>query len=60
MGVLEDGMSSILPEKLLKEYLSHDALSRKGTMIEGAHVLAFFSAYNTYVTGRTIAVDGGL
>lgn len=59
-GVLEKGMSSILPEKLLAEYLSHDALSRKGTMLEGAHVLAYFSAYNTYVTGRAIAVDGGL
>ncbi len=60
MGVLEKGMSAILPEKWLKEYLSHDALSRKGTMSEGAHVLAFFGAYNTYVTGRSIAVDGGL
>ena len=60
MGVLEKGMSSILPEKWLKEYLSHDALSRKGSLAEGAHVLTFFSAYNTYVTGRSIAVDGGL
>jgi 3-oxoacyl-[acyl-carrier protein] reductase len=59
-GVLAEGMSSILPDKLLKEYLSHDALARKGTLLEGAHVLAFFAAYNKYITGRSIAVDGGL
>lgn len=59
-GVLEGGLSSVLPKRLVDDYLSHDALSRKGTLREVAEVFAYFAVENSYVTGRTIAVDGGL
>ncbi len=59
-GVLEGGLSSVLPKSLVDDYLSHDALSRKGTLREAAEVFAYFAVENTYVTGRSIAVDGGL
>lgn len=59
-GVLEGGLSSVLPKRLVDDYLSHDALSRKGTFREVSELFAYFAIENTYVTGRTIAVDGGL
>lgn len=59
-GVLEGGLSSVLPKRLVDDYLSHDALSRRGSLREAAEVFAYFAVENSYVTGRTIAVDGGL
>lgn len=59
-GVLDGGLSAVLPKRLVDDYLSHDALSRKGTLREAAEVFAYFAVENTYVTGRSVAVDGGL
>ena len=59
-GVLDGGLSSVLPKRLVDDYLSHDALSRRGTLREAAEVFAYFAVENSYVTGRSVAVDGGL
>jgi 3-oxoacyl-[acyl-carrier protein] reductase len=59
-GILERGLSDLLPEQLVSDYLAHDALARKGTLGEAASVFSFFATENSYVTGRAIAVDGGL
>jgi NAD(P)-dependent dehydrogenase (short-subunit alcohol dehydrogenase family) len=59
-GILDGGLSAILPAALVKDYLGHDALSRKGTLREAANVFSYFATENTYVTGKTVAVDGGL
>jgi NAD(P)-dependent dehydrogenase (short-subunit alcohol dehydrogenase family) len=59
-GVLDAGLSSVLPKRFVDDYLSHDALSRRGTMREACEVFTYFAVENTYVTGRSIAVDGGL
>lgn len=59
-GILEAGLSKILPDDLLKEYLKHCGLKRLGRLSEIAAVIAWFAQRNTYVTGQTILADGGL
>ncbi|MBI4511411.1 MAG: SDR family oxidoreductase [Deltaproteobacteria bacterium] len=59
-GVLEAGASRTLPVALRAEYLKHCGLQRVGRVDELANVVSFFALSNTYVTGQTIIVDGGL
>lgn len=59
-GVLEAGASRTLPDALRAEYLKHSGLQRVGSIGEMASVVGFFALSNTYVTGQTIFVDGGL
>jgi NAD(P)-dependent dehydrogenase (short-subunit alcohol dehydrogenase family) len=59
-GILEAGLSRILPEELLQEYLKHCGLKRTGKLAEIAALLAWFARKNSYVTGQTILADGGL
>jgi len=59
-GVLEGGLSRTLPDELRQEFLKHSALKRLGKREEIARLVAFLALDNSYLTGRTIAVDGGL
>jgi 3-oxoacyl-[acyl-carrier protein] reductase len=59
-GILEGGLSSLVPAELQAEYRKHSALKRLGRAEEVAELVAWLAAENTYVTGRTIALDGGL
>jgi 3-oxoacyl-[acyl-carrier protein] reductase len=59
-GLLEAGMSRAVPAELQREYLKHSALKRLGKLDEVAALVAWLAVENTYVTGRTIAVDGAL
>lgn len=59
-GVLEAGASRTLPVALRVEYLKHCGLQRVGRVDELANVVSFFALSNTYVTGQTFIVDGGL
>lgn len=59
-GLLESGLGRAVPDDLRKEYLKHSALKRFGRHDEVASLVAWLALENTYVTGRTIAVDGGL
>ncbi|MBI5200736.1 MAG: SDR family oxidoreductase [Elusimicrobia bacterium] len=59
-GLLDGGVASLLPPKLLEDYLKHCSLKRLGTAREIAEVAAWFVRENTYVTGQTILLDGGL
>jgi NAD(P)-dependent dehydrogenase (short-subunit alcohol dehydrogenase family) len=59
-GLLEAGASRSVPESLRKEYLKHSAMKRLGRLEEVAEVIAWLALENTYVTGQTILVDGGL
>jgi NAD(P)-dependent dehydrogenase (short-subunit alcohol dehydrogenase family) len=59
-GLLEAGSSDHVPSDLRAEYLKHAALKRIGTLAEAAEVVVELALRNTYVTGRTISVDGGL
>ncbi|MEI6807267.1 MAG: SDR family oxidoreductase [bacterium] len=60
-GLLEGGVGSNLPDYRLNDYLHHCALGRIGTFNEIAELCAFMiSDQNTYMTGATLVVDGGL
>lgn len=59
-GILEGGISSVLDDRLMKEYLKHCGLKRLGRLPEVANVVAWLVRHNTYVTGQTMLVDGAL
>ncbi|MBI5517875.1 MAG: SDR family oxidoreductase [Deltaproteobacteria bacterium] len=60
-GLLEDGLGRNLPEHRLNDYLHHCALGRVGTFREVAEFAAFLvSDMNSYMTGETIVMDGGV
>jgi NAD(P)-dependent dehydrogenase (short-subunit alcohol dehydrogenase family) len=59
-GILEGGMSRVLPEDLRQEYLKHCGLRRFGRLEEIAAWAAWLALQNTYVTGQTVLVDGAL
>jgi NAD(P)-dependent dehydrogenase (short-subunit alcohol dehydrogenase family) len=43
-----------------REYQKHCALKRFGTHEEVARAIAWLALENTYVTGQTLLLDGGL
>ncbi|MEZ4370186.1 MAG: SDR family oxidoreductase [Polyangiaceae bacterium] len=59
-GVLERGASHTLPEGLRAEYLKHCGLKRVGSLEEAANLVCWLGLHNTYITGQTLMVDGGL
>lgn len=60
-GVLEGGLSKMLSEKLMQEYIKHCSFRRKGKFSEVAKMIAFLaSPKNSYLTGQTVILDGGL
>jgi NAD(P)-dependent dehydrogenase (short-subunit alcohol dehydrogenase family) len=60
-GMLEEGVSSMVPEKQKQEYLKHCTAGRPGEMSEVASV-AFFLASDgaSYINAQEICVDGGI
>src|SRR5216110_3545293 len=60
-GLLEDGVGRNLPDHRLADYLKHCALGRIGCFEEVAHFASFIvSDANSYMTGETVLMDGGL
>lgn len=59
-GILAEGASRIIPDALKQEYLRHAGLRRFGEVHEVTGVVAWLALTNTYVTGATVMVDGGL
>jgi NAD(P)-dependent dehydrogenase (short-subunit alcohol dehydrogenase family) len=59
-GLLEGGVARAVPERLQGEYVKHSAMKRRGRASEIAAVIAFFALDDTYVTGQTVSIDGGL
>jgi 3-oxoacyl-[acyl-carrier protein] reductase len=59
-GVLEGGITDIVPDDVKREYLKHSASKRFGTHAEVARSIAWLALENTYVTGQTLLLDGGL
>jgi len=59
-GILEGGMGKLLSEDLLREYLKHSSLGRLGAAREIAELAVWLALENTYVTGQSIVLDGGL
>ncbi|MGR8809282.1 3-oxoacyl-ACP reductase FabG [Leuconostoc citreum] len=58
-GMIVSDMTAVLPEETQAEILKNIPLSRFGEASEVADV-ALFLASNTYITGQTLTVDGGL
>jgi len=59
-GILEAGLSSSLPDDLRNEYLKHCGLKRLGRVEEIAGIVTWLAVENTFVSGQTLVVDGGL
>lgn len=60
-GLLEDGVGRNLPDYKLAEYLKHCSLGRVGCFDEVARFAAFLvSDANSYMTGETVVIDGGV
>ena len=60
-GLLEDGVGRNLPDHRLADYLKHCALGRLGDLDEVARFAAFLvSDANSYMSGETVVIDGGL
>lgn len=60
-GFIETPMTEGLPEKAREDYAARIVLKRFGTPADVANLVAFLSSDDAdYITGQTIAVDGGL
>lgn len=59
-GVLDGGLSRALPAHLRTEYLRHTGLKRVGQASEVSALIVQLALRNTYLTGQTLVVDGGL
>lgn len=59
-GLMDAGASRVVPDEVKKEYLKHSASKRFATAAEVARSIAWLALENTYVTGQTIILDGGL
>lgn len=60
-GILDGGIASLLSQELHAEYVKHCTLKRVGTAEDIARWAEFLvGPRNTYLTGQTIIVDGGL
>jgi NAD(P)-dependent dehydrogenase (short-subunit alcohol dehydrogenase family) len=59
-GILDGGVARLLSDDLRQEYVKHCSLKRTGSAAEIAQFVAWLVAENTYVTGQSILLDGGL
>lgn len=59
-GLIETDMSAKLPEKFRQDILDRIALGRLGKPEEVAGTILFLVTAGSYITGQTIAVDGGI
>ncbi len=60
-GLLEDGVARNLPDYRLADYLKHCSLGRLGSLEEVARLAVFLvSDANSYMTGETVTIDGGV
>lgn len=60
LGILEEGIASLLSDELKSEYIKHSCSGRLGKAQEVANTVSWFISNNTYITGRSIVLDGGL
>jgi NAD(P)-dependent dehydrogenase (short-subunit alcohol dehydrogenase family) len=60
LGVLDAGLSRDLPEKARADYLRLSALRRIGTVQEAARAIVWLALHNRYMSGKVLAVNGGI
>ena len=60
-GILEGGVARGIPQNKLNNFLEQLSIKREATFKEVANTVAFLvSDYNSYMTGNTVVIDGGL
>ena len=59
-GLMEDGLSKNIPNTIFDEYKKYCGLQRLGRLSEVAGLVTWLAMENTYISGQTILVDGGL
>ena len=59
-GILESGVAKYICDQDKKDYLEHCALKRFGTAKEVANLCYYLATKNTFLTGRSILLDGAL
>ena len=59
-GMVNGPGLDFIPEKVKATYLKHSALRRFVDVQEVAEVVSWFALENSYVTGQSIVIDGGL
>ncbi len=60
LGLLDDGLSRGLDPAFADDYRKFSALRRLGAPSEAARVALWLALESTYVTGKVIAVNGGI
>lgn len=60
LGPLSEGLSRELSPDLIEDYRRFSALRRLGAPEEAARVVAWLALDNRYISGKTIAVNGGI
>ncbi|MBX3470502.1 MAG: SDR family oxidoreductase [Planctomycetes bacterium] len=60
LGLLDQGLSLGLPGAARADYLEYSALRRFGTPAEAAASIAWLALDNRYMTGKVLAVNGGI
>jgi 3-oxoacyl-[acyl-carrier protein] reductase len=60
LGLLGEGLSTGLPERVKADYLAFSALRRNGTAAEAAKLIAWLATKNTFVTGKVVGAHGGI
>lgn len=59
-GVVEGGLSARLSAPMRETYLKHSSAGRFAKPIEIAEMAAWLATENTYITGQSLLLDGGL
>lgn len=60
VGLLENGVSQRVSSNLRNQYLKHCCLGRMGQPEEVANWVFWLIEKNSYITGQSIILDGGL
>lgn len=60
LGILQGGWADSTGQELREAFLTHCSLGRFGTAEEVADMVAWLVVENTYLSGQTIVLDGGL
>lgn len=60
LGLLDAGLSMRLDSKVREEFIAFSALRRLGTPAEAAKSIVWLALENSYMSGKVMAVNGGI
>jgi 3-oxoacyl-[acyl-carrier protein] reductase len=60
LGLLDRGLSTQLGLGLVEDFRAFSALRRQGTPEEAARAIAWLALENTYMSGKVVAINGGV